>query len=182
MIDKTSRLKCLKNLSLAGCDITDVALRYIVQHLSIIENINLSSCKRITDAGIAQLASLPAATVKMLKSLNLSYCTLLTELSVEYLSKCEVLKFLDLRHTYISQQRVISFANSSKFNLCVVDEKLIKEKKQDLLTFKEEIMVNDKRKINVSYINELTKESKKNSNLHAIKDNNLFLERRQELT
>lgn len=130
LIDKTSRLKHLKNLSLAGCDITDVALRYIAQHLPYLETLDLSSCGRVTDAGVAQLATPPVQAVTNLASLNLANCRLLTETTLDHLARCKVLKRLDLRHTtQVSTQSVIKFAAKSIHNLHVTDVKLVEEKK-----------------------------------------------------
>lgn len=131
LIDKTSRLKYLRNLSLAGCDITDVALRYVSQHLPHLENLDLSSCGRVTDAGVAQLAAPPAQTMNHLVSLNLSNCKLLTETTLDHLLRCNALKRLDLRHTtQVSTQSVIKFAAKSIHNLHVTDVKLVEEKKK----------------------------------------------------
>lgn len=128
LVDKTSRLKHLRNLSLAGCDITDIALRYIAQHLPHIETLDLSSCGRVSDAGVAQLTTAPAQTLTNLTSLNLSNCRLLTEATLDHLSKCKALKRLDLRHvTHVSTQAVIKFAAKSEHNLHVTDVKLVEE-------------------------------------------------------
>lgn len=129
LIDKTSRLKYLKSLSLAGCDVTDVALRYIAQHLPHIESLDLSSCGRLTDAGVAQLTTSPAHAITNLVSLNLASCRLLTETSLDHLARCKALKRLDLRHTtQVSTQGVIKFAARSIHNLHVTDVKLVQEK------------------------------------------------------
>ncbi|XP_034942287.1 jmjC domain-containing histone demethylation protein 1 [Chelonus insularis] len=130
LIDKTSRLKHLKSLSLAGSDVSDVALRYIAQHLPHLENLDLSSCGRITDAGVAQIAAPSTQAIVNLVSLNLSDCRLLTETTLEYLTRCKALKRLDLRHTtHVSTQSVIKFAARSIHNLHVTDVKLVEEKK-----------------------------------------------------
>ncbi|XP_014300265.1 jmjC domain-containing histone demethylation protein 1 isoform X1 [Microplitis demolitor] len=130
LIDKTSRLKHLKSLSLAGCNITDVALRYIAQHLPHLESLDLSSCGRVTDAGVAQIATPPAQAINNLVSLNLSECRLLTETTLEHLTRCKAIKRLDLRHTtQVSTQSVIKFAARSIHNLHVTDVKLVEEKK-----------------------------------------------------
>lgn len=130
LIDKSSRLKQLKSLSLAGCDITDVALRYISQHLPHLEILDLSNCGRVTDAGVAQLSTPPVQTTNNLVSLNLSNCRLLTETSLDHLTQCKALKRLDLRHTtQVSTQAVIKFAARSIHNLHVTDVKLVEEKK-----------------------------------------------------
>ncbi|XP_001606028.1 jmjC domain-containing histone demethylation protein 1 [Nasonia vitripennis] len=122
LIEKSSRLRYLRTLSLCGCDISDVALRYIAQHLSYVRTLNLSSCARITDAGVAQLTSPPAATVTTLVSLNLSGCRHITEISLNYLLKCQALKHLDLRNTLpISAQRVASFKTMSSVSSLLAD-------------------------------------------------------------
>ena len=96
--EKTPKLKCLRRLSLRGCDVSDISMRYIAQHLTHLETLDLSTCARITDAGIAQITSPPAATIKTLVTLNLTGCRLLTDLSLDYLLKCTSLKNLDLRY------------------------------------------------------------------------------------
>lgn len=130
LIDKTSRLKYLRTLSLAGCDITDIALRYVSQHLPHLETLDLSSCGRVTDAGVAQLAQPPSHSMNNLISLNLSNCKLLTETTLDHLTRCKALKRLDLRHTtQVSTQSVIKFAAKNVHNLHVMDVKLVLEKK-----------------------------------------------------
>ncbi|XP_058808657.1 jmjC domain-containing histone demethylation protein 1-like [Phymastichus coffea] len=122
LIDKTPRLKYLRSLSLSGCDISDVALRYIAQHLPHLEVLNLSGCLRITDAGIAQLTSPPAGTIGTLDSLNVSGCRLLTELSLDYLAKCQALKHLDMSNTaQVSTQKVAIFSSMSRVTSLLVD-------------------------------------------------------------
>lgn len=128
LIDKTSRLKHLKNFSISGCDITDLGVRYIVQHLTHLETLDLSSCGRLTDAGVAHLATSQA--LANLTSLNLANCKLLTETSLDHLTRCKMLKHLDLRHTtQVSTQSIIKFAAKSVHNLHVTDVKLVEEKK-----------------------------------------------------
>ncbi|XP_028172914.1 jmjC domain-containing histone demethylation protein 1 [Ostrinia furnacalis] len=51
-----SRLAALSVLRLPGTDITDVAMRYVVQALPKLCELDASSCARLTDAGAAQLA------------------------------------------------------------------------------------------------------------------------------
>ncbi|XP_014211893.1 jmjC domain-containing histone demethylation protein 1 [Copidosoma floridanum] len=111
LIDKTSRLKYLRSLSLCNTDITDVTLRYIAQHLPHIESLDLASCTRLTDAGVAQLTTPPAKTITSLVSLNMSGCRLLTEVTLDYLQRCQALKHLDLRDTMqVFKARAESFA------------------------------------------------------------------------
>lgn len=127
--DSKSRLRNLKTLKVAGTDISDVALRYITQGLPSLIHLDLSSCQRITDAGVAQIGTCPSA-INTLVELNLSSCRLVTELSLDYLRKCEELTWLDLRHCpQVSTQAVIKFASNSKHNLQVKDVKLVDRRK-----------------------------------------------------
>ncbi len=131
LTDSKSRLRNLKTLKLAGTDISDVALRYITQGVPSLTHLDLSSCQRVTDAGVAQIGTCPSA-INTLVELDLSSCKLVTESCLEYLSKCEALTWLDLRHVpQVSTQAVIKFAAKSKHNLQVRDVKLVDRRKHD---------------------------------------------------
>lgn len=126
LVDTKSRLRHLHTLKLAGCDLSDVSLRYIVQNLPNLSSLDMSSCPRLTDAGVAQLATPPASTINSLLSLDLAGCRLLTETSLEYLSRCNSLERIDLRHiSQISQEAVEKFAATR--DLLVSDEKLMEK-------------------------------------------------------
>ncbi|XP_050677373.1 jmjC domain-containing histone demethylation protein 1 [Leptidea sinapis] len=115
-----SRLAQLAVLRLPGTDITDVAMRYVVQALPKLEELDVSSCARLTDACAAQLGHHP------LQRLSLAGCRLLTEAALDHLARCPDLVRLDLRHVpLVSTQAVIKFAAKSKHNLHVKDVKLV---------------------------------------------------------
>ena len=129
LTDSKSRLRNLKVLKMAGTDISDVALRYITQGVPSLIHLDLSSCQRITDAGVAQIGTCPSA-INTLVELDLSSCKLLTDSCLEYLSKCEAITWLDLRHVpQVSTQAVIKFAAKSKHNLQVRDIKLVDKRR-----------------------------------------------------
>ncbi|XP_055695982.1 jmjC domain-containing histone demethylation protein 1 [Lutzomyia longipalpis] len=129
LTDSKSRLRNLKTLKLAGTEISDVALRYITQGLPSLLTLDISSCQRITDAGIFQIGTSSSA-INTLVELNLSSCKLVTDLSLDYLEKCEALTRLDLRHVpQVPTQAVIKFAAKSKHNLHVQDVKLVEKRK-----------------------------------------------------
>lgn len=131
LTDSKSRLRNLRKLKIAGTDISDIALRYITQGLPSLIHLDLSSCQRITDAGIAQIGTCQSA-INTLVELDLSSCKLITELSLEYLMKCEALIKLDLRHVpQVSTQAVIKFAAKSKNNLQVQDIKLVDKRRSN---------------------------------------------------
>ncbi|KAF9805766.1 hypothetical protein SFRURICE_009398 [Spodoptera frugiperda] len=119
-----SRLAALAVLRLPGTDITDVAMRYVVQALPRLVELDASSCARLTDAGAAQLAH------HGLQRLSLAGCRLLTEAALDHLARCPNLVRLDLRHVpLVSTQAVIKFAAKSKHNLHVKDVKLVELRK-----------------------------------------------------
>lgn len=133
LADSKSRLRNLKQLKLAGTDISDVALRYVTQGVPSLVHLDLSSCQRITDAGVAQIGTCSSA-INTLVELDLSSCKLVTESCLEYLSKCEALTYLDLRHVpQVSTQAVIKFAAKSKHDLQVRDIKLVDRRRVPLV-------------------------------------------------
>ncbi|GLH03864.1 JmjC domain-containing histone demethylation protein 1 [Gryllus bimaculatus] len=124
LVDSKSRVRSLRILRLAGCDISDVAFRYVTQHLPLLETLDVSSCQRVTDAGVAQLATPPAATIETLVNLDLSNCRHITDSSLEHLARCEGLKRVDLRHTpNVTAAAVAKLA--VRHELKVMDAKLI---------------------------------------------------------
>lgn len=127
LADEKIRFRNLKTLKLSGTDVTDIAMRYITQFLPNLQNLSLSLCARITDAGIAQLTTKPANTIQNLVSLDLSGTKLVTEVALEHLTKCENLVRLDCRHAcQVSTQALIKFAaKSEKRDLHVRDIKLV---------------------------------------------------------
>ncbi|XP_049767495.1 jmjC domain-containing histone demethylation protein 1-like [Schistocerca cancellata] len=130
LVGSPSRLKGLHTLRLAGCDISDMALRYIAQHLPKLVELDVSQCIRVTDAGVAQLATPPATTISTLASLDLSSCRLLTDSSLDHLAHCDALVRLDLRQTpNVTDAALAKFAEQSRHGLHVIDTKVIVKKK-----------------------------------------------------
>lgn len=126
LVDTKSRLRNLRTLKLAGSSITDVALRYITQHLPRLSVLDLSSCTRLTDAGIAQLTTPPASSIENLQSLDLSNCPRITDSSLDHLARCAQLGRLDLRHSpQVTAAAVAKFVSRSKLNLRILDGKLV---------------------------------------------------------
>lgn len=102
-------------------------IRYVVQNLPNLSTLDMSSCPRLTDAGVAQLGTPPASTVSTLITLDLAGCRLLTETALEYLSRCLSLRRIDLRFiTQISAEAVEKFASAR--GMSVTDEKLMERK------------------------------------------------------
>ena len=51
LLDKKTRLKMLRKLSLRNTEVTDVTMRYITQHLPQLTSLTVSGCWKLTDAG-----------------------------------------------------------------------------------------------------------------------------------
>lgn len=99
--DNTNRVRFrnLRTLKLAGVDIGDVSLRYVVQYAPSLVELDLSQNYRITDAGIAQLTTPVGNAVSTLQVLDLSGCVAVTDTSLDHLLKCTALRRLDLKQT-----------------------------------------------------------------------------------
>lgn len=99
--DNTNRVRFrnLRTLKLAGVDIGDVSLRYVVQYAPYVIELDLSQNYRITDAGIAQLTMPNVNTVSTLQKLDLASCLAITDTSLDQLVKCKALRWLDLKQT-----------------------------------------------------------------------------------
>ena len=106
--------------------------RYISQLLPNLVELDVSSCSRVTDAGVNYLSTPPAHTVTKLRHLNLATCKFITDLSLEYLQRCESLVRLDLRHggQGITQAAVARFAVRSPHDLYVRDIRLILQREK----------------------------------------------------
>ena len=71
---------------------------YITQHAGSISKLDISTCSRITDAGIAQLGAPDSPSLQNLVALNVSGCPHLTNISLDHLRRCRNLKTLDIRN------------------------------------------------------------------------------------
>ncbi|XP_026815605.1 jmjC domain-containing histone demethylation protein 1 isoform X3 [Rhopalosiphum maidis] len=94
-----ARFRNLRTLKLAGVDIGDVSLRYVVQYAPSLVELDLSQNFRITDAGIAQLTTPVGNAVSTLQVLDLSGCVAVTDTSLDHLLKCTALRRLDMKQT-----------------------------------------------------------------------------------
>ncbi|XP_046386449.1 jmjC domain-containing histone demethylation protein 1-like isoform X1 [Ischnura elegans] len=125
------QLRSLKDLRLAGCDISDTALLFVAQQLRSLTKLNLSACAKVTDVGIGHLMAKGASTATTLQSLDISGCRLVTEASLNHLKKSLALEHLDCRHTpLITSGAVIKFAAEipKPRRLVVVEGKLVVSK------------------------------------------------------
>lgn len=94
-----SRFRNLNTLKLAGAELGDVSLRYIVQYAPNLIELDLAQNYRITDAGIAQLTTPNGNAVSTLQVLDLSGCVSVTDAALDHLLKCVALRRLDMKQT-----------------------------------------------------------------------------------
>uniref|UniRef100_T1JN42 [histone H3]-dimethyl-L-lysine(36) demethylase n=1 Tax=Strigamia maritima TaxID=126957 RepID=T1JN42_STRMM len=129
LIESKSRLFKLSRLSLSGCDITDVSLRYITQHLRLLTELDISYCTKLSDAGISLLVAVGSVIRDSLVSLNLKGCYRLTDASLEHMKRCSQLARVDLRSCpEISVNACRKFILQSKLGLVMNENKLIEQK------------------------------------------------------
>lgn len=92
--DARSKPRLLVEVRLAGCDISDVAVRLLGHQLPLLSRLDLSSCRGVTDMGIAVLG---AAKASRLTALDVSRCANVSDTGLEALRRCTGLRHLDLR-------------------------------------------------------------------------------------
>ncbi len=85
LLDKKSRQKGLLRLNLSGTEITDVGLRYVTQFLGQLQRLEVAGCWKLSDAGLAQLASPEGKTAETLAELNISNCKGITNGGLQHL-------------------------------------------------------------------------------------------------
>jgi len=127
LLDKKSRLKNLKKLSLKNTEISDISLRYITQYLPQLTYLAVSGCWKLSDAGLAQLGMAESPTIENLAALDLSYCRSVTDAGLVHLHRCVNLTRVDSSHSQVTSDGLAKFVSSSKHKLkvygSVVDKK-----------------------------------------------------------
>jgi F-box/leucine-rich repeat protein 10/11 len=127
LMDKKSRLKQLRKLSLKNTEVSDVSLRYITQYLPQLSYLAVSGCWKLTDGGMAMLGTPDASSTEQLSGLDVSSCRGLSDSGLQHLQRCKNLTRLDATNTHISTEGLTKFASSSKHRLkcfgSVVDKK-----------------------------------------------------------
>ncbi len=94
ILDKASGT-CITFINLSNCKkITDAGLAHL-ETLTLLSSLNLTECTNITDAGLAHLSKLTR-----LSSLNLSWCYNITDAGLAHLSKLTLLSSLNLSQCY----------------------------------------------------------------------------------
>ena len=107
---KRSNLANLRSLNLSSTDITDVSLRYIAQFLPSLCRLVLSSCSKLTDAGLVQLGDASLPLCSSLLTLDLSSCPGVTELVP--LASCSSVCRINLLHSGVGPEAVQKYLES----------------------------------------------------------------------
>ena len=94
--DSVSRLRRCEALNLAGSDITDASVALIVRYMPRVASLDLSYCTRITDSGVDMLSEASSSTSTTLVHLVLTGCQQLTDSCLVYLSGVAHLRDLTL--------------------------------------------------------------------------------------
>ena len=132
LLDKKSRLKMLRKLSVRNTEITDVSMRYITQYLPQLSQLSTAGCWKLSDAGLAQLAD----AADTLSWLDISFCRAISDAGLTHLYKyvissifdifiiiflCRMsnLTRLDANSTQISSDGLNKFVSKSKHKLKV---------------------------------------------------------------
>ncbi|KAM6977924.1 LOW QUALITY PROTEIN: lysine-specific demethylase 2A-like [Aplochiton taeniatus] len=126
--ESRSRLRNMTTLRLAGLDISDSTLRLLLRHMTLLERLDLSHCKAVTDTSLALLTASGTHTRHTLTELTLTGCTSLTDACLSYLKRLSCLTLLDLRGCRtISRRACDSFISDLSLTalFCMTEEKLI---------------------------------------------------------
>ena len=116
-MDKKSRLKNLKKLSLSCTEISDVSLRYISQYLSHLHALNVSGCWKISNDGLAQLAMPDAKVSETLDTLDVSGCKQVTGTALITLARCKALSYVNCHGSSIPNDAMKKFIEGSALKL-----------------------------------------------------------------
>ena len=106
LLDKKSRLKNLKKLSVKNTEVGDISLRYLTQYLPQLTSLALAGCWKLTDAGLAMLGQ---AEDSRLSSLDISYCMGVTDSGLGQLGGCKLLDRVETTGSGVTQKGLDSF-------------------------------------------------------------------------
>ena len=110
----------LRKLNLSGTEISDVGMRYVTQFLAQLQNLSVSGCWKITDAGLAQLSTSEAKTIESLTVVDVSSCKPITNVGLAHLGKCKNLIYVNCVQTSITIDAMRKFVEESSERLKVV--------------------------------------------------------------
>jgi len=108
---KKSNWANLSTLRLSSTDITDISLRYIGQYLPSLTYLDISSCMKLTNAGLVQLGDPDLPICSILRSLDLRSCVSITDLV--HLLRCSSLSRIKFSGSGITDENAQNYAQNS---------------------------------------------------------------------
>ncbi|KAF1389813.1 hypothetical protein PFLUV_G00077440 [Perca fluviatilis] len=96
-LDNRCKLRNVRDLRLAGLDITDTSLRLICRQMASLSTLDLSYCNHINDQSVNLLTAAGTTTRDSLMDINLSVCNRVTDHSLTFFKRCGSICQIDLR-------------------------------------------------------------------------------------
>merc|ERR1711860_65853 len=103
-------------------------MRYITQYLPQLKELNLSSCWKLTDAGLAQLGLKESTTAESLVSLDISNCKAISNSGILHLRGCANLVRIDATNTKVKADGLNKFVQTSQNKLKVYGGSIVDRK------------------------------------------------------
>lgn len=94
---RVGRFQNLRELRLAGLDLSDASSRLLVRYSPHLTRLDLSQCVNMTDQTVYTLSSPMSPLRESLTHINLAGCVKVTEQSIPLLRRCTSLQTVDLR-------------------------------------------------------------------------------------
>merc|ERR550517_406178 len=111
-----SSLSGLQSLNLSHTQISDVSMRCLAEKLPSLTRLQLVGCSKLTEAGLVQLGDPTLPLCSNIKTLDISQCPLIKEISP--LASCLNLSHLNLAGSGLSQEKIENFRSlDNKFKL-----------------------------------------------------------------
>ena len=117
LLDNKSRLKNIKRLYLRGTEISDVSLRYVAQYLHHLIFLDVSSCWKISNDGLAQLSMGNTKIMETLQTIEMSGCKQVSNQGLQNLSLCPNLSYVDCSGTRVNNEGLRKFIDASPLKL-----------------------------------------------------------------
>jgi len=116
LLDKKSRLKNLRKLSVRNTEVGDISLRYITQYLPHLVSLSLGGCWKLTNDGLAMLGQ---AEESKLTSLDISGCRGVNDAGLDQLKGCDQLVRIECSGSGVTSDGMNKFVSGTRGKLKV---------------------------------------------------------------
>jgi len=116
LLDKKSRLKNLRKLSVRNTEVGDISLRYMTQYLPHLVSLSLGGCWKLTNDGLAMLGQ---AEDTKLTCLDISGCRGVTDAGLEQVKGCDQLVRIECGGSGVTTEGMNKFVSGSRGKLKV---------------------------------------------------------------